>query len=164
MTNKIVFANNIQKALWENELRGQLSDGLWENARPTDHWRVWCDAEVTVAKNGEPTGRNFWAQKDNYNLLAPVEYVGEEMLAVAAIAQAFPNYNGFIPDSARTVEFYQSAAGSAASVSYYATQCAEWESAGITPDSVRNLEGTFSMTQLRKELSAMKKIIRTRIQ
>ncbi len=161
MTDKIVFANNVQKALWENQLRGQISDGVWENSRPYDHYKVWCNAEVTVAKNGEPTGRNFWAQKDNYNLLAPIEYIGERMLVTAALGEMFPNFEGQLPESADDFKSY--AKWAAEGKEWAIKQLAAWAEAGITPEAVSEAEGKFTMKQLRKELSAMKKIIRTRI-
>ena len=33
-------------ALFEHELVGQFSDGMWENARPYDHWKFWCNLKV----------------------------------------------------------------------------------------------------------------------
>jgi hypothetical protein len=72
--------NEAQKVLME-ELDGQISDGMWENARPYDHWKVWCEARVVV----DPTnvGRDFWAMKDNYNLTSRLllEVVGDRMIA-----------------------------------------------------------------------------------
>jgi hypothetical protein len=72
--------NEAQKVLME-ELDGQISDGMWENARPMDHWIVWCDAEVVV----DPTnvGRDFYAMKDNYNLTSKdlLDVVGDRMIA-----------------------------------------------------------------------------------
>lgn len=162
MTDTIVFANNIQKALWENELRGQISDGVWENARPMDHWKVWCNAEVTVAKNGEPTGRNFWAQKDNYDLTSVVQYVGERMLVMAALAEMFPNFEGRLPES--LYDFKSHAKWAAEGKDWAAKSIGEWTKAGITAEAIAGAEGKFTEKQLRKELSAMKKIIRTRIQ
>lgn len=34
---KINFKNRNQVALYEMELKGQLSDGYWENSRPRNH-------------------------------------------------------------------------------------------------------------------------------
>lgn len=161
MTDKIVFANNVQKALWENELRGQISDGVWENSRPYDHYKVWCNAEVTVAKNGEPTGRNFWAQKDNYNLTIVVEYIGERMLVTAALGEMFPNFEGRLPESLYNFKSY--AKWAAEGKDWAAKLIGEWTEAGITAEAIAEAEGKFTEKQLRKELSAMKKIIRTRI-
>lgn len=162
MTDKIVFANNIQKALWENELRGQISDGVWGNSRPRDHYKVWCNAKVEVAKAGEQTGRNFWAEKDNYNLLAPVEFVGDRMLVIAALAEMFPDFEGQLPAS--VYDFKSYAEWAAEGKEWADEQVAEWAAAGITAEAIAEAEGKFTMKQLRKELSAMKKIIRTRIQ
>ncbi len=65
MKNVFTVATADQKALFDHEIKGQLSDGQWENSRPLNHYKVWCDAEVVV---GEIPGRNFYAAKDNYNL------------------------------------------------------------------------------------------------
>jgi len=74
MTNVLRVRNEAQRILLEKELKGQLSDGHWENARPFDHWQPWCDAVVVV----DPTnvGRNFYARRDNYN------FTSREMLTV----------------------------------------------------------------------------------
>ena len=83
MTNNgevLAFRNAIQAKLWE-ELDGQISDGYWENARPYNHWRVWCRATVIV--DPVNVGRNFYAEKDNYNFNSSelLEWVGDRMLA-----------------------------------------------------------------------------------
>jgi len=51
---EIIFPNERFAALWELEITGQISDGVWENfwnevpeAR-YDGWRKWCYADVTV--------------------------------------------------------------------------------------------------------------------
>ena len=76
----IAFENEVQVALWNEELVGQLSDGMWENSRPHDHWKPWCNAEVII--DATNVGRDFWAQKDSYNFHALIEYVGDRMLAI----------------------------------------------------------------------------------
>jgi putative component of membrane protein insertase Oxa1/YidC/SpoIIIJ protein YidD len=35
-------------ALWTNEICGQISDGMWENSTPHDHWQFWCRLNVAV--------------------------------------------------------------------------------------------------------------------
>lgn len=76
-----------QAALFEKELKGQISDGHWGNTRPLDHWKVWCNIDVVV---GENVGRDFWARKDNYNFTdkALLECVGGRMLVIARLAHA----------------------------------------------------------------------------
>lgn len=63
MTKRIVLASPSQVAIYRDELRGQLSDGMWENARPFNHWEKICDAEVTWSKNPEDWGR-LWLQAE----------------------------------------------------------------------------------------------------
>ena len=35
-------------ALWVNEISGQISDGMWENSRPHNHWSFWNRLEVRL--------------------------------------------------------------------------------------------------------------------
>ena len=72
--------NEVQAALWENEIMGQISDGMWENTQPYDHYEAWCDAEVVVADPDMKLGRNFFVQKDNYSLTTVIQYVGDRMI------------------------------------------------------------------------------------
>ena len=89
MTIKTLAVRNIEQQALFLELDGQLSDGFWENAKPYDHYKPWCEAKVVV----DPTnvGRNFWAQKKNYNFSAKalLDVVGLRMLATVRIARAF---------------------------------------------------------------------------
>lgn len=65
MKNTLTFKTLDQAVLFEGEIKGQLSDGAWQNSRPYDHQKSWCEADISV---GSDVGRNFWAQKDNYGL------------------------------------------------------------------------------------------------
>lgn len=78
--NTLRVRNEAQAILFEEELKGQLSDGMWENTTPHDHWIVWCDAEVVVDPLN--VGRNFWARKTSYRLDHPMllEVVGDRMI------------------------------------------------------------------------------------
>lgn len=82
--------NEAQKVILEKEMFGQISDGMWENTSPHDHWEPWCDATVVV----DPTnvGRNFYARKDNYNLNNKelLEIVGQRMLE--EVQKVVPGY------------------------------------------------------------------------
>lgn len=166
MTNTIVFENNVQKALWDRELAGQISDGYWENASPADHWKPWSGAETKVAVDGEPVGRNFWAQKENYNLNSAflLDCVGDRMLVCAKLAMRFPEFEGDFPDGSSDFDLYRRIAAEGGS-QYFADRVAEWEAAGITEEIVREVENddSYTMKDLKKELTRMKKVIRTRI-
>lgn len=94
-TGNIFYVRNaVQKALFDKELKGQLSDGWWENASPHDHYRDWCNAEVVVAKPDEPLGHVFSTMRQNYALDAKglLDCVGDRMLAICREASGDPNY------------------------------------------------------------------------
>ena len=85
--DKIYFENNIQAALYDQEFRGQLSDGHWENSRPLQHETKWWYAEALVDPHNP--GRNFGMQLNgkltpacrlaNQGLIA---IVGDRMLEI----------------------------------------------------------------------------------
>ena len=91
--NTISFRTQDQKTLWDNEIRGQLSDGCWENAVPSNHWKVWCDAETVV--DPDNVGRNFRALKDNYDLVRKdlLEVVAGRMLVQVKATRLFGQEN-----------------------------------------------------------------------
>ncbi len=86
--NTLTVRSEVQKALFCLELQGQISDGRWENARPYGHYKKWCGCEVVV---GEGIGRDFWAEKDNYNFCDSqlLSVVGERMLRNARRALVY---------------------------------------------------------------------------
>jgi hypothetical protein len=82
--NVLRVRTQAQKWLVEKELKGQISDGMWENATPQNHWQAWSDADVVV--DPQNVGRNFYAAKDNYQLNSKdlVSIVGDEMTETVA--------------------------------------------------------------------------------
>lgn len=80
-----------QAAIFEHELKGQLSDGHWENSRPADHWKNWCEATVLCSPN-DPSqiGRNFHSRRSydfaNRELLSVVE---KRMILYVRIADVY---------------------------------------------------------------------------
>lgn len=89
MTATLRVRNIAQKVLMDEELKGQISDGAWENLNVTDHWQVWCDAEVVV--DPANVGRDFWAKYDHYNFTNKelLEIVGQRMVESVRIALTF---------------------------------------------------------------------------
>ena len=87
--NILTFATERQAFIFTNEIQGQLSDGIWENASPHYHWNVWCNAKVTV---GEDAGRNFYADKTGYNMFLVIEYVGDRVLRETSERFGLINY------------------------------------------------------------------------
>ena len=85
----IVVNTWAQKALLENELFGQMSDGYWENSR-NQSWRFWSKCNVVVDPDAEPhyvKVSDYWGEKsyplNNTELLS---FVGTRMLAIAKFA------------------------------------------------------------------------------
>lgn len=76
--NTLRVRTQAQKIMLEKELKGQISDGHWENTANTG-WQQWTDAQVIV--DPDNVGRNFWAQKDNFQLnsSALLSIVGDRM-------------------------------------------------------------------------------------
>ena len=82
----VTFKTATQAAIFDYELKGQISDGFWENT-PNTGWDQWCGTDVLV---GDDIGRDFWARKDNFNFAHKdlVDIVGERMKTYAKLALA----------------------------------------------------------------------------
>jgi hypothetical protein len=90
VTMPTLFLRNIEQvALFELELKGQLSDGNWENSRPSDHWKAWCNCKAAVVPAGMQPGRNFWASRDRYGLTSKqlLDVIGGRMLGIVRVTQ-----------------------------------------------------------------------------
>lgn len=88
---KIGFKNRRQVILFERELKGQISDGHWENSTPRNHWVIPCQAQAFVAKDDTEIGRNFQSRKYNFTNKLLVEVVGSRMISLVKQSIAFPN-------------------------------------------------------------------------
>lgn len=96
MTNMIRFANAAQAILFECELKGQISDGHWENSRPHNHYKIMCNAKATHAFDADSVeaviGKNFNPmRKYNFNDKFLVDCVGDRMIGFVKFYTAFPN-------------------------------------------------------------------------
>ena len=75
--------------IWNEEITGQLSDGMWENTRPREHYKFWQRLDVVHESQCTPHVRksdvnySCWCVKNNYNLTALIshELVCERMIA-----------------------------------------------------------------------------------
>lgn len=88
-TNIICLPTASAAALWTFELKGQLSDGYWENSRPHDHWRFWSKLTPVVS---EELGyrSNETPERNNYNFLALKKCIQDRMLKIGRMAQVAP--------------------------------------------------------------------------
>jgi len=81
-----------QKWLLEDELKGQISDGQWENTSGNP-WEDWTSAKVIV--DPKNPGRNFNTAKDNYQLNKKelLDVVGGRMIENVQSKTNAPDYN-----------------------------------------------------------------------
>lgn len=90
-TGTIILPTLSAAVLFEHEVRGQISDGMWENSTPYDHWRFWCRLTVEF-KKGETarveTPCPGSCLKTGYNVAELYEYVGDRMLEYGRIGRA----------------------------------------------------------------------------
>lgn len=87
----IYFDNNIQAALYKHELTGQISDGMWENSVPSNHWQQPCRAQVAVDADNprvDIAGGQYFKRNYNFANKMLVDCVGERMKNIAMLAKA----------------------------------------------------------------------------
>jgi len=86
----IYFKNKAQAILYTTEMTGQISDGHWENATPSNHYKDMTAAEIRIDPT-RPGTKNFVPKRyygfSSTNLL---EAVGDRMLAKVKMSMAFP--------------------------------------------------------------------------
>jgi hypothetical protein len=88
MSNTITFTSHIHQVLFANEISGQMSDGYWENAKPLDHWKLPCNADVVL---GDVANVNFYVSKRyNFAAKALLDVVSDRMITFAKMAIKFP--------------------------------------------------------------------------
>jgi len=89
--NTIRVRTQAQKWLLENELKGQISDGTWENSA-NNPWEDWSGAHVIV--DPKNAGRNFDTTRDSYNLTRPdlLDSVGDRMIEDVQARTGNSNY------------------------------------------------------------------------
>lgn len=78
----IVFHNDYEKNLFDLELCGQISDGMYENSSPD--WKYWCNLETRVGDKIGRTDNNYkyTCKKDNYAFSGLYDIIGERMEAI----------------------------------------------------------------------------------
>lgn len=84
----IYFENNIQAALYRHELVGQLSDGYWENSRPSDHWKAPCRATVEVDAANPRVDNGWFMRRYDFANRTLLDVVGDRMKNIAMLAKA----------------------------------------------------------------------------
>ena len=90
-TKTISFTTKTALALWKAEICGQLSDGMWENTAPYDHWKFWCNLDpVLGTENKVTTPYPYLCKKTGYNIAGLYEVIGDRMLKIGRLAKVTP--------------------------------------------------------------------------
>ena len=94
MQKEIRFSSRNQVVLYECEIKGQLSDGFWENTEPLDHWENMCEATVREATAKENLGCVGFRPKIEYDFSDSdlIDSVGDRMIKWVKIVSCFPEY------------------------------------------------------------------------
>jgi len=103
-TDAIILPTLSACALWEHELTGQFSDGMWENSRPYDHWQFWNGLDVLHDPTVDPkvvTTCAWKCKKTSYNIAALYPIVGERMVAIGRMAKAMYSVDDVMNDFPR---------------------------------------------------------------
>lgn len=157
----LAFRNNAQAALFKYELAGQISDGMWENSRPHDHYKPWCKCDVIV--DASNPGKDFFAQRESYNFSSKdlLDVVGERMVYKARLAEVMgydilKHINWKIESGVLKVPTKPEG-----KTAYYTE---EYEAIVALPieqiNAVLADENLYTMKHLRKDLTDMKRIIK----
>lgn len=64
----LVVSSEVQKAVIENVLLGEIATGFWKNARPADHADYWKGVSIVV---GTDLGASGFEMPRNYNFVNP---------------------------------------------------------------------------------------------
>lgn len=78
-------------SLFEFVIKGQLSDGMWENTVPLDHWKFWCRLNVAYAPSSPPHVRTeipYACLKTGYNIAGLYKYICDRMLSLGQMTRA----------------------------------------------------------------------------
>lgn len=159
LQNPTLFVRNLEQAALWLELDGQISDGHWENARPYDHYKVWCNAQVVVAPAGQPVGRTFPVMKDSYNFTSRelLDVVRLRMLSVVRIARAC---------GLEVAAALEHAPGCADGRIDWSREWNKSRAVGVTAAQVDAAiaDETYGMSDMLKDLRELKAIIKVRVE
>jgi len=80
-------------AVWRAEILGQMSDGMWENTAPHDHWKFWHRLRTVVNAGAPPSvkldeGKYApYNQKTSYGISGLYPIIGDRMLAIGRMGR-----------------------------------------------------------------------------
>ena len=164
---QITVQNREQAALLNLELMGQLSDGYWENSKPSDHWRTPCSAKVVI---GEELSVDFYpSRKYNFANKMLLDCVGDRMMTYCRVVRKFPTLSMDAIDIFNCGEWWwkQKVTDNKKYAKIVNKILAELKAVGINSYDemkavVDNLDDSvYTMKELRKDLKAINTAFKT---
>lgn len=151
--------NDAQAILFEHELKGQISDGQWENALPYDHYEAWCDAIVDV--DPANVGRDFYVRRKSYGFSreAFLEGICERMLGYVRVGLVFGR--DLVPRMEHLVEYGELPRDKGAYYDKLRAQFAGFTQADLDKIvAVSRDASIYSYEQMRRDLLDLSRIIK----
>ncbi len=157
----IYFETTLQAALYKHELVGQISDGMWENSTPRDHWIRPCEADIAVDESN-PRVESVHLFKRNYNFANTqlVDVVGDRMKNIVMLAKA--GYDDSVISDFDDVDSYSHVMFAENSPNeYWAKKAAKFEAVFGTKEVYDKVVMTdrISTAALKKQLRRMSEIV-----
>lgn len=78
----IYLPTNSAIAVWTHEILGQMSDGMWENARPDDHWMFWHDLKIAKGAPAVKVQSGGSPSRTSYGFAGLLPVIGDRMVAL----------------------------------------------------------------------------------
>jgi len=153
--------NKIQLALWNWEIKGQISDGAWENSSPHDHWITWCRCKAVADGKLENT---VPATKRNYSLYSLIPYVGERMVTICNLV-----HNGYDSDEIKSTYAYETNWDKSEKMAesgdkYWVEKFNKLKAIFKTKEAYDHaLTGPYNVSGLKKELADIMTALRTTV-
>jgi hypothetical protein len=85
---KLVVATDVQRAVLEQVLLGEIATGFWKNARPADHADYWKGVDISI---GTDLGASGFEMPRNYNFVNPDFFSKTEDRLMAAAKTVNPD-------------------------------------------------------------------------
>lgn len=153
----ITFITCSAYAVWIGEILGQLSDGMWENAAPYDHWEFWWDLEPRIGPVAKVESSKSWAcKKTGYNLAGLYECVGDRMLAYGRMGRVTPD-----PELIKAASYMPPTFGEWLANKVSGVWKHDWVKPYMEPVTERVALAFYATTYTMKDLRADIKVIKT---
>jgi hypothetical protein len=141
------------KAIWDDEIQGQLSDGAWENVSPQDHYKYWN--RLTSVVGTPPRVEANMTFNKSYSLTTLISDLGDRMIGYAKMALVAPELSELGDEMPATFEEFKKAQESSP-YNYVKEKLAK-----VSDDVAQKFyAATYTEKDLRKDLLSIKQAMK----